>query len=256
MLGAIAGDIIGSRFEGHPSPPKGFTLFHPACRFTDDSVCTLAVADALMSDGDFAGSLRAFVRRHPGRGYGGMFIRWASSDDAPAYGSWGNGAPMRTAAVGWLARDEAEAKELAAAQAAVSHNHPDAMAAAQAVALAIFLLRRGVAPATVRTRIAEAFNYDLRPDTALAGGGFDVSAAGTVPPALTAAFEAEDWEGAVRTAICLGGDTDTLACIAGAVAEAIHGLPDAIAATARAYLTEDLVAVLERFQAAMAQSSR
>src|SRR5690606_26785413 len=101
--------------------------------FTDDTVCTLAVAEALLDGADFAAALRGFVRRHPDRGYGGMFIAWALADDAPPYGSWGNGAPMRTAAVGWLARDEADALERSAAQAAVSHDHPDAVAAAQAV---------------------------------------------------------------------------------------------------------------------------
>jgi ADP-ribosyl-[dinitrogen reductase] hydrolase len=251
MLGAIAGDIIGSRFEGHAGPPRDFPLFHSACCFTDDSVCTLAVADALLGERDFAGSLRAFVRRHPARGYGGMFLHWALSDDAPAYGSWGNGAPMRVAAVGWLARDEAEALELAAAQAAVSHDHPDAIAAAQAVALAILLVRSGLPPATLRQRLAENFGYDLAPERALVRGGFDISAAGTVPPALSAVLEAEDWEGAVRLAVCCGGDTDTLACITGAVAEALHGLPRDIAQCARGYLTDDLRMVLERFESAV-----
>jgi ADP-ribosylglycohydrolase len=252
MLGAIAGDIIGSRFEGHPSPPAGFELFHPHCRFTDDTVCTLAIADALLGRRDFAASLRALVRRHPHRGYGGMFIDWAFSDDAPPYGSWGNGAPMRVAAVGWLATTEAEALDLAAAQAAVSHDHPDAIAAARAVALGILLLRQGLPAATVRERLTGAFGYDLRPEHALKRGGFDVSAAGTVPPALCAAFEAPDWEAAVRTAAGLGGDADTLACIAGAVAEAIHGVPAEIAERARGHLTEDLREVLDRFEQARA----
>ena len=190
MLGAIAGDIIGSRFEGCAGPPREFRLFHPACRFTDDSVCTLAVADALLGERDFAASLRAFVRRHPARGYGGMFLEWALADDAPAYGSWGNGAPMRVAAVGWLARDEAEALELAAAQAAVSHDHPDAIAASQAVALAILLARSGIPRTILRRRLIDDFGYDLAPEHALARGGFDISAAGTVPPAITAALVA------------------------------------------------------------------
>jgi ADP-ribosylglycohydrolase len=254
MIGAIAGDIIGSRFEGHPGPAADFALLHPHCRFTDDTVCSLAIADALMGDRDFAASLRSFVRRHPDRGYGGLFIDWAFSDDAGPYGSWGNGAPMRVAAVGWLAQDEAEAAELAARQAVVSHNHPDAVAAAQAVALAILLLRRGESVTTVRTRLTQTFGYDLTPERALSGGGFDVSAAGTVPPALTAAFEARDWEAAVRTAVCLGGDTDTLACISGAVAETIHRVPAGIAASARDNLTEDLRAVLERFDAVAGRS--
>ena len=180
-----------------------------------------------------------------------MFLDWAFTDDAPAYGSWGNGAPMRVAAVGWLARDEAEALELAAAQAAVTHDHPDAIAAAQAVALAIFLARSGLPRSTLRRRLIEDFGYDLAPERALARDGFDISAAGTAPPAIKAALEAEDWEGAVRTAICLGGDTDTLACIAGAVAEAIHGLRREIADSARAYLTEDLCMILERFESAV-----
>ena len=251
MLGAIAGDIVGSRFEGRRGPPRDFMLFHPTCFFTDDTVCTLAVADALLGERDFAASLRAFARRHPARGYGGMFLDWAFTDDAPAYGSWGNGAPMRVAAVGWLARDEAEALELAAAQAAVTHDHPDAIAAAQAVALAILLARSGLSRAALRQRLIEDFGYDLAPERALPRDGFDISAAGTAPPAIKAALEAEDWEGAVRTAICLGGDTDTLACIAGAVAEAIHGLRREIADSARAYLTEDLCMILERFESAV-----
>lgn len=248
MLGAIAGDIIGSRFEGHRGPPRAFALFHPNCRFTDDTVCTVAVAHALLGAGAFDASLRTFVRRHPNRGYGGMFFDWAFSEDAPAYGSWGNGAPMRVAAVGWLASNEADAMRLAAAQAAVSHDHPDAIAAAQAVALAILLLRQSADPDAVRSRLITDYGYDLSPDRALSRGGFDVSAAGTVPPAVTAALDAPDWESAVRTAVCLGGDTDTLACITGAVAEAIHGVPADIAEHARAYLPADLRHVLDLFE--------
>lgn len=250
MLGAIAGDIIGSRFEGATGAPDNFALFHPDCCFTDDSVCSLAVADAILGQRDFAATLREFVRRHPGRGYGAMFLNWALMDDAPAYGSWGNGAPMRVSAAGWLAVDKSEALEWAAAQAAVSHNHPDAVAAAQAVALAIFLGQRGMARADIRRRLVEKFGYDLTPERALSRKGFDVSAAGTVVPALAAALASENWEAAVRTVIHLGGDTDTLGCIAEAVAEAIYGLPDEIATLARDYLTEDLRAVLERFEAA------
>lgn len=249
MIGAIAGDIIGSRFEGHPSPPRDFTLFHPHCRFTDDTVCSLAVAEAIMQGQDFAATLRHYVRRHPERGYGGMFLDWALSDDAPSYGSWGNGAPMRVSAVGWLAKDGAEADRLATDQAAVSHDHPSAIAASVAVARSIFALRNGVSVAATRDWLTHTFGYDLDPATTLVGDGADASAAGTVPPAFAAAFQSPDWETAVRTVIRLGGDTDTLACIAGSVAEAIHGVPAEIAAQARAYLPEDLRAVLDRFDA-------
>ena len=256
MLGAIAGDIIGSRFEGHPAPPEDFELFHHACRFTDDTVCSLAIASALLGNGDFAAELRRFVRRYPGAGYGCMFIGWATRDDAPAYGSWGNGAPMRVAAVGWLAQSEAEVLDLAAAQAAVSHDHPDAIAGAQAVALAIFLLRRGLSAEASRARVAAEFGYDLAPEQASGGGGFDVSAKGTVPPAFTAALTAENFEAAVRTAVCRGGDTDTLACITGGIAEARFGVPPAIAKSTRAFLTPDLAAVLARFAAAVGDGAR
>lgn len=248
MIGAIAGDIVGSRFEGRAAPPAGFELFHDDCRFTDDTVCTLAVAAAIMDDSDFAITLKDFVRRHPQRGYGGMFLEWAFSACGEGYGSWGNGAPMRVASVGWLVSDGDDAARLAAAQAEVSHNHPDAIAAAQAVARAILACRSGVPVEAVRTAIRDRFGYDLDPESALSRGGFDVSAAGTVPAALTAAFEARSWEEAVRTAVRLGGDTDTLACIAGAVAEARHGVPPEIADRARSYLTPDLKEVLERFE--------
>ena len=247
MIGAIAGDIVGSRFEGGAPPSAGFELFHHDCRFTDDTVCTVAVAAAIMDDAVFASTLKDFVRRHPHRGYGGMFLEWAFSDRGEGYGSWGNGAPMRVAAVGWLALDRADADRLAAAQAEVSHDHPDAVSAAQAVARAILAFRSGVRVEAVREAIRDRFGYDLRPETALAGRGFDVSAAGTTPAALAAAFEAMEWEDAVRTSVGLGGDTDTLACIAGAVAEARFGVPEAIAERARGYLTPDLQTMLDRF---------
>lgn len=248
MIGAIAGDIVGSRFEGDPAPPPGFALFHPDCRFTDDSVCSLGVADALMGNGDFAASLRRFVRLYPRAGYGAMFLRWALRDGAPAYGSWANWAPMRVAAVGWLATSSAEADRLAAAQACVSHDHPDAIAASQAVARAIFELRHGASPGEVRSALAEECGYDLRPEVALRPAGFDLSAAGTVRSALAAAFEAASWEEAVRNAVGLGGDTDTLACIAGGVAEAAYGLPATIGRCVRERLPDDLLAVLDRFE--------
>ena len=200
-----------------------------------------------MRQADFAVTLRAFVRRHPDAGYGGMFLKWAFTDGAPAYGSWGNGAPMRVAAVGWLAGNADEADALAAAQSEVSHSHTDAVKAAQAVARAILALRQGCSVPDVRAWVSESWGYDLRPEVALKGGCFDVSAAGTSPPALTAAFESADWEEAVRTSVCLGGDTDTLACIAGAVAEAIHGVPGEIVERARHLLTDDLRDVLNRF---------
>ena len=250
MLGAIAGDIVGSRFEHAPIKHRDFTLFAPDSRFTDDSVCSIAVADALLGGGDFAASLRRFVRRYPNAGYGGMFLQWAFSDDAPPYGSWGNGAPMRIAPVGHAAADEAEVLELAERASAVSHDHPAAIAGAQAVALAIHLARGGAGKTIIANRIAADFGYDLEtPLEAIRPGyRFDVSTAGTVPPALRCVIEAESWEEAVRNAVSLGGDADTLACIAGGVAEVVFGLPEAITRQAKARLTPDLLAVLDAFE--------
>lgn len=253
MIGAIAGDIAGSRFEGRSAPSSGFELFTLGCQFTDDTVCTIAIADAVLRGGDFAETLKAYVRRHPNRGYGGMFSQWALSDAMAGYRSWGNGAPMRVAAIGWLAEDEAEADRLAEAQACVSHDHPHAIAAAQAVARAILALRSGADVDALRDDLSARFGYDLQPEHALASGGFDISAAGTVPPALSAALTTDSWEAAIRTVIGLGGDTDTLACIAGAVAEARHGVPDDIAALAQSYLTPDLLDVLDRFKARLSR---
>jgi ADP-ribosylglycohydrolase len=251
VLGAIAGDIIGSIYEATPIKTKDFPLFGPGVRFTDDSVCTVAVADALMQGGDFADTLRAYVRRFPGRGYGGMFARWAMTPGMPAYGSWGNGAAMRVSPIAHWARDEAELLELAAASAAVSHDHPEAIAGAQAVALAMWLARGGSARSEIRATIERRFGYDLEQtvDQIRAWYRFDVSCQGTVPPAVVCALEAEDYQDAVRNAISLGGDSDTLACIVGGIAEILYGLPDEVAREARALLDAPLRAVVDHFSA-------
>jgi ADP-ribosylglycohydrolase len=249
MLGAIAGDIIGSIYEARPIKTKTFPLFGPGVTFTDDTVCTVAIADALLSGGDPAASLRAYVRRYPGRGYGAMFMRWAQTPDMPAYGSWGNGAAMRVSAVAYLAADDAEALALAARTAAHSHDHPDAIAGAQATVLAMRLARHGEAPDALRRQIETRFGYDLGPsvDQIRTWYAFDVSCKGTVPPAIICALEAVDYEDAIRNAVSLGGDSDTLACITGGMAELLHGLPAAIAEQARRCLDDDLRSVLERF---------
>ncbi len=252
MLGAIAGDIIGSVYEHDNIKTKVFPLFGADSIFTDDTVCTVAVADCLMQGGDFAEFLRAYVRRHPWRGYGGMFRQWALADDMPAYGSWGNGSAMRVASVAYLAADQPAVLDLAAGSAAVSHDHPDAIAGAQAVALAIWLARQGLERQAIETAIAECFGYDLSQsvDQIRAWYAFDVSAAGTVPPAIRCALEAADYEDAVRNAISLGGDSDTIACITGGIAEALYGLPPAIAEQALGRLTDDLRQAVARFRQA------
>jgi ADP-ribosylglycohydrolase len=249
MLGAIAGDIIGSIYEAAPIKSKDFPLFGRGVSFTDDTVCTVAIADALLCGGDFAEYLRAYVRRCPGRGYGGMFVRWAHTPGMPAYGSWGNGAAMRVSAIAWLASDEAAALATAARTAAVSHDHPDAIAGAEATVLAAWLAGRGAARETIRREIAARFGYDLSQSVAQirARYAFDISCKGTVPPALVCALEATGYEDAIRNAVSLGGDSDTLGCITGGITEALHGLPPEIATQSRRYLDDHLLSVIDRF---------
>jgi ADP-ribosylglycohydrolase len=251
MLGSIAGDIIGSVYEHAPIKTTDFSLFGDGCQFTDDTVCTVAIAQSLLGPFPFADSLRTLVRRHPERGYGGMFHSWATSDDLPPYGSWGNGAPMRVSPVGFMANSHAQALELAAASAAVSHDHPEAVKGAQAVAVAIWMARRGWSKTEIRSSIQTQFGYrlDRTVDSIRSAYRFDVSAAGTVPAALICALDAANFEQAVRNAVSLGGDSDTLACIAGGLAEALHGLPPSLAHAASRYLTLDLLQIVKTFYA-------
>lgn len=251
MLGAVIGDIAGSIYEADNIRSKDFPFFGPESRFTDDTVCTAAIADCLLKGGDFADYLRRYVRRYPHAGYGGIFLYWALADNAPAYGSWGNGSAMRVAPVAWAAETEAAVLELAARSAVVTHDHPDAVAGAQATALAIWLARRGEPAAAIRETIGLRFGYDLDQsiDRLHSRSSFDVSCRGSVPPALISALTAADFEDAVRTAISLGGDSDTIACIAGSLAEPLHGIPDWMASEALARLDEPLRDVVERFRA-------
>jgi ADP-ribosylglycohydrolase len=178
-----------------------------------------------------------------------MFARWATTPGMPAYGSWGNGAAMRVSPIAHWARGEAELLELAAASAAVSHDHPEAIAGAQAVALAMWLARGGTDRSDIRARIGSGFGYDLEQtvDQIRAWYRFDVSCKGTVPPAIVCALAAEDYQDAVRNAVALGGDSDTLACITGGIAEILYGLPDEVAREARNRLDAPLRAVVDRF---------
>ena len=249
MLGAIAGDIIGSIYEHANIKTKDFPLFGKGCRFTDDTVCTVAIADCLMNDSDFAEYLGRYALRHPNRGYGGMFMRWAKEWDRKPYDSWGNGSAMRVSPVAHFATDEAAALQLAEASSAVTHSHPHGIAGAQATALTMWMAKEGVDTATIRQEITDRFGYDLSQNVDEIRGWytFDVSCAGTVPQAITCALEAADYEDAIRNAVSIGGDSDTIACITGGIAEALFGLPEEIGRSAKTYLTDDLVDVVDRF---------
>ena len=250
MLGAIAGDIIGSVYEWNAIKTTIFPLFLNGSRFTDDSVLTVAVADAILKGEPYGAAIRRFGLRHPHAGYGGSFKRWLASDDPQPYNSWGNGSAMRVSAVGFAYSSEEEVLLQAKLSAACTHNHPEGIKGAQATALAIFLARTGQTKETIRGRIAGQFDYNLdrtlaqiRPDYR-----FDVSCQGSVPEAILAFLESGSYEEAVRNAISLGGDSDTLACIAGGIAEAFYGgVPEEIRTPALAILSADLREVVQEF---------
>ncbi len=225
MIGAIAGDIIGSRFEGQPIKSTAFELCHNDCHFTDDTVLTVAVAQAILTAQDFTECIQRWARRYPHAGYGGSFYGWIWSHHPQPYGSWGNGAAMRVSPVGWACDTIEDVIHSAGQSASVTHNHPEGVKGAQAVALAVFLARTGSSKKEIQDRISARFGYDLQRTTGQIRPAyvFDVSCQGSVPEAIICFLEAKNYEEAVRLAISLGGDSDTQACIAGAIAEAYFG---------------------------------
>src|SRR5512143_3697292 len=251
MLGAILGDVVGSVHEFRGTKTKVFPLFVPHSTYTDDSVLTVAVADWILSGEDLSELLASYTRRFPGRGYGGMFARWASGRDRQPYNSYGNGSAMRVSPVGFAGATLDDVLDRAEYSAAVTHNHPEGIRGAQATAAAIFLARHGADKAEIRRAIETRFGYDLsRPlDDIRPGYAFTELCRQTVPPALVAFLESSDYEDAIRNAISLGGDADTLACITGGIAEAHYGgVPAPLAARGRALLDPRLLEVIDRFR--------
>jgi ADP-ribosylglycohydrolase len=251
MLGAIAGDIIGSVYEGWPHKATAFPLFTHASTFTDDSVLTIATAETLLWGRPYEETYREFGRRYPHAGYGGTFLQWVFADAAGPYGSWGNGSAMRVSPIAWACQRLDDVLAEAARSAVVTHNHPEGIKGAQAVAAAVFLARTGSAKGEIRREVSRRFGYDLdrRVDEIRPSYGFDISCQGSVPEALVCFLDSENFEEAVRLAVSLGGDADTQACIAGAVAEAFYGgVSEAISAEVRSRLPEELRSVVRRFR--------
>ncbi len=275
MYGAILGDIIGSpyEFDENNIKTKAFPLFSSESRFTDDSVMTLAVADALMDAEDkgisavvlddpakqeavrelLVKSMQTFGRRYPNAGYGANFKKWIWQDPKP-YGSFGNGSAMRVSAAAWLFDDLVSVRKAARVTAVVTHDHPEGLKGAEAVAAAIFLGRTGCTKDEIRDYIFREFAYDLsrtceeiRPDYRHVE-----TCQGTVPEAVTAFLEGQNFEDVIRTAVSLGGDCDTLTAIAGSMAEGYYEVPVALKAECRSRLTDDLKAILDRFDKRMA----
>lgn len=252
MIGAIAGDIIGSVYEHAPIKTKDFPLFHRQARFTDDTVLSIAVARAILDKVDYGSAIRDIGRRYPNAGYGGSFIHWLLADGAPPYNSWGNGSAMRVAPVGFAFGTADTVLQEAANSAAITHDHPEGIKGAQATALAIFLARQKAGKAEIRDEIEQRFGYDLERtvDEIRPRYSFDISCQGTVPEAIVAFLDSMSWEDAVRNAVSLGGDSDTLACITGGIGEAWYGgIPEAVRQRVMELLPDDLAAIVTRFRA-------
>lgn len=248
LLGAVIGDIIGSVYEWDRIKTKTFPLFGEESDFTDDSVMSIAVADAILRRKPFGATLHAWGRRYPGRGYGGAFAGWLAAPHPKPYNSYGNGAAMRVSAVGCLFDTMEEVLDRAKKSAGISHNHPEGIKGAQATACAILLARQGTQVERIREFVIEKFQYNL--DRTLAGirpsYTFDETCQRTVPEAIIAFLESTDYEDAIRNAVSLGGDSDTLACIAGSIAAAAYPIPEEIVDEAEKRLPPDMIAVLEK----------
>ena len=263
MYGAIIGDMIGSPYEWHNTKDKSFTLFAPGSRFTDDSAMTVAVAEALMdlleAGTPFADeeayrtalvrSLKKWGLRYPDAGYGGRFFGWLQAGTEP-YHSWGNGSAMRVSSVGWLYDDLESVLEAAARTAAVTHDHREGIKGAQAIASCVYLARKGSSKEEIRDHVIRTFGYDLDRtcDEIRPGYSFDVSCQGSVPEAIISFLEGADYEDTVRNGVSLGGDSDTIGAMAGAIAEAYFGVPEKLKKEADRRLPKDMIRVIRRFE--------
>lgn len=257
MLGAIVGDIVGSIYEFSNYRFKDFPLFGEDCKFTDDTVLTIAVADCLMNNGNYTEYIKNYARKYTGRGYGGRFRQWVSSESMEPYNSWGNGSAMRVSTVGFAYNDLESVMNEAKRTAEVTHNHHEGIKGAQATAVAIFMARKGQSKEEIRETITKSFGYDLNRtvDEIRPTYIFNESCQGTVPEAIIAFLESNGFEDAIRNAISLGGDSDTLACITGGIAEAFYGgVPEDIAIKALSYLDSNMREVVEKFYGSLSQS--
>ena len=257
MLGAIIGDISGSRFEWDNNKSKKFKLLADECRPTDDSMMTLAVAKALLESKADRSDLpekavqymQEIGREYPHAGYGGRFRQWLRSDDPKPYYSWGNGAAMRVSPCGFAAGSLEEAASLSKAVTGVTHDHPEGLKGAEAVSVAIFLARTGSSLSEIRDYINKHYyKIDFRLDEIREDYSFDVSCQGSVPQAFEAFFESKGFEDAIRNAISIGGDSDTIAAITGGIAEAYYAIPSRIRKHALTFLDDDLLEIVNEFE--------
>lgn len=252
MFGAIIGDIVGSIYEFKNLKSTDFPIINHEATFTDDTVLTVATAYALLNGGNYADAYIKFGRIYPGRGYGGRFRGWLEHDDNTPYNSYGNGSAMRVSPVAY-SHDSLDHVLIEAKRCAeVTHNHPEGIKGAQSVAAAIYLARTGVIKADIKKFVADNFSYDLnfRLDDIRASYDFDETCQGSVPQAIVSFIESENYEDAIRKAISIGGDSDTIACIAGSVAEAYYGIPADLIRYAESKLDYYMLDIIRRFQVA------
>ena len=258
MLGAFVGDIVGSRFEWDNIKSKEFTFFDPVCRPTDDSIMTLAVAKAILScNGDFSNladqaviCMQELGRLYPHAGYGGRFRQWLNQAQPEPYNSFGNGSAMRVSPCAYVSANLKDVQATAVTITKVTHNHPEGIKGALATVDAIFLALHGGTKEEIRNHIVQNYQYDLgfTLDQIRPSYKFDVTCQGSVPQAIVAFLESTDFEDAIRNAISIGGDSDTIAAITGSIAEAYYGIPDNIRDQAIQYLDKFQIDILNEFE--------
>ena len=256
MMGAIIGDIVGSRFEWDNHKSKDFKLFQQRCEFTDDTVMTLAVAQAILdSAGDTDALARVCVRDmqtigrpYPRCGWGGNFGEWIYDDNPKPYNSLGNGSAMRVSAVAWAAHTLDECVRMSNAVTAVSHDHPEGLKGAEAIAVATYWALHGVSKEGIKAEMQRYYNLDFTLDAIRPFYQFDVTCMGTCPPAIVAFLESTSFEDAIRNAISIGGDSDTIAACTGAIAEAYYGVPQWMREQAKTFLDNRLLGILDTFE--------
>lgn len=251
MIGAILGDIIGSVYEFEPMKEIDFPLFSKDSSYTDDTIMTFAVMDWIVNKNDLTQTMQRYGRMYPCPmgGYGSGFSKWLKANNPQSYDSWGNGSAMRVSVIGWAFQTLDETLEAAWQTAIVSHNHPEGIKGAQATAVSIFLARSGKSKEEIRQYIETTFGYNLHRscDEIRPGYHFNESCQETVPEAIIAFLDSTDFENAIRLAVSLGGDSDTLACITGGIAEAFYGVPNELQKKAEEILPEDFIKLLNRF---------
>lgn len=257
MLGAIIGDIVGSRFEWDNNRSKDFEFFTDKCFITDDSIMSLAVAKAILeSKKDYSDLpentikyMQKIGRNYPDCGYGGSFYGWIFSDNPQPYNSYGNGSAMRISAVGFSAESLEETKRLSELVTNVSHNHPEGIKGAEATAVCIYMSRNGKTIGEIKKYIIDNYyNIDFTLDEIRETYKFNETCQDTVPQALEAFFESKNFEDAIRNAISIGGDSDTVAAICGGIAEAYYGVPEDLRKKALKFLNTELTEILVEFE--------